>query len=331
MRPGVGRIVASVDVGRDAPLSLEDVRFVVAERGPSGAVVHDTTWRSRFVINERKVPDYRAGRCFLVGDAAHIHSPAGGQGMNTGMQDAANLAWKLAAVVRGLADPEPLLASYSPERSPVAEHVLAMAGRMTRVATMRGRVARRARDRVARVALAFPPARRRLRDDLSELGVAYRESPIVRDAGTGRRGLRAGDRMPDAPLARPSGRVRLHERMRDATPTLVLMGGASRAEEQPGLLALARALRDRLPEVDPVVVTLAAGPAGDVERLTDVEGALHAAVGADGPIAVVVRPDGYVGLRLAPPSVAEVMAHFRDDLGWRIRTRVPAAPAPVPV
>ena len=104
----------------------------------------------------------------------------------------------------------------------------------------------------------------------------------------------------------------------------------SRAEEQPGLLALAGTLRDRLPCVDPVVVTLAPGPAGDVERLTDVEGAFHAAIGADGPTALVVRPDGYLGLRLAPPSVAEVIAHFRDDLGWRIRTRASAAPVPVP-
>ena len=98
VRPGVGRIVASVDVGRDAPLSLDDVRVVVAERGPSGAVVHDTTWRSRFVINERKVPDYRAAGAPGRRCGPH-HSPAGGQGMNTGMQDAANLAWKLAAVV----------------------------------------------------------------------------------------------------------------------------------------------------------------------------------------------------------------------------------------
>lgn len=223
VRPGIGRIVASVDVGRDAPPSLDDVRVVVAERGSFGAVAHETTWRSRSVINERKVPDYRGGRCFVVGDAAHIHSPAGGQGMNTGMQDAANLAWKLAAVLGGLADPEPLLASYCAERSPVAEHVLAMAGRMTRVATMRGGASRRLRDRLARVVLALPPARRRLRDDLSELGVADRASPIVRDAGAGRRGLRAGDRLPDAPLPGPSGRVRLHERMRDSTPTLLLL------------------------------------------------------------------------------------------------------------
>lgn len=99
------------------------------------------------------------------------------------------------------------------------------------------------------------------------------------------------------------------------------------------MLAFARALRGQLPGVDPVVVTLAPGPAvafknaEGVERLTDVEGALHAAVGADGPTAVVVRPDGYVGLRLAPPRVAQVIGHFRSDLGWRTRTGTPAAPA----
>ena len=88
-------------------------------------------WLASFRINERKVADYRAGRVFLAGDAAHVHSPAGGQGMNTGMQDACNLAWKLALVCRGLAGTEPLLESYSIERSAVGRQVLADAGRLT--------------------------------------------------------------------------------------------------------------------------------------------------------------------------------------------------------
>lgn len=81
--------------------------------------------------------DYRAGRVFLAGDAAHVHSPAGGQGMNTGMQDACNLAWKLALVVRGIGS-EGLLDSYSPERSPIAEQVLKVTGRVTSIATLTG-------------------------------------------------------------------------------------------------------------------------------------------------------------------------------------------------
>ena len=90
-----------------APIpTLEQVQAVIDQRGPGGIKASTPIWLSNFTINERKVADYSAGRVFLAGDAAHIHSPAGGQGMNTGMQDAFNLAWKLALVCRGLAKPD---------------------------------------------------------------------------------------------------------------------------------------------------------------------------------------------------------------------------------
>ena len=95
--------------------TLEEVQTLVDERGPGNIHLHDPFWLSGFRINERKVKDYQRGRVFLAGDAAHIHSPAGGQGMNTGMQDAFNLAWKLGMVLHGAAKPS-LLNSYSIER-----------------------------------------------------------------------------------------------------------------------------------------------------------------------------------------------------------------------
>jgi 2-polyprenyl-6-methoxyphenol hydroxylase-like FAD-dependent oxidoreductase len=94
-------------------------------------VVHDPIWLSAFRINERKVRDYRAARVFVAGDAAHVHSPAGGQGMNTGMQDAFDLAWKLALVCRKTCSAR-LLDSYSVERSEIGDQVLKAAGRSPR-------------------------------------------------------------------------------------------------------------------------------------------------------------------------------------------------------
>ena len=115
--PGRYRVIADVgDVKageHPSEPTLEEVQALIDRRGPGGIKATAPVWLSPFRINERKVADYRAGRVFLAGDAAHIHSPAGGQGMNTGMQDAFNLAWKLALVCRGLANPEPLLSSYS--------------------------------------------------------------------------------------------------------------------------------------------------------------------------------------------------------------------------
>lgn len=111
------RIVADAGVACEnsnhpAEPTLEDVQAILDKRFPGGVRAINLIWLSSFRINERKVADYRAGRVFLAGDAAHVHSPAGGQGMNTGMQDACNLAWKLALVVHGIGS-ENLLDSYS--------------------------------------------------------------------------------------------------------------------------------------------------------------------------------------------------------------------------
>ena len=121
------------------------MQSLVDERGPGNIHLHDPFWLSGFRINERKVKDYQRGRVFLAGDAAHIHSPAGGQGMNTGMQDAFNLAWKLAMVMHGAAKPS-LLDSYSIERSAVGDRVLRNATQLTDIALMRNPVAQAARN-----------------------------------------------------------------------------------------------------------------------------------------------------------------------------------------
>ena len=96
-------------------LTFDEVQRLAESRGPAGARLSDPVWLSRFHISHRIVPQFRRLRVFLLGDAAHIHSPAGGQGMNTGIQDAFNLAWKLALVVRGSA-PVNVLGSYHTER-----------------------------------------------------------------------------------------------------------------------------------------------------------------------------------------------------------------------
>ncbi len=143
--PGRCRVIADLGpahgTGRPPDPTLADVQAAVDERGPPGVLLSEPHWLSGFRINERKVADYRRGRVFLAGDAAHIHSPAGGQGMNTGMQDAWNLAWKLALVQTGAALPS-LLDSYSHERSRVGETVLKNAARLTWLGTMRNPLSR---------------------------------------------------------------------------------------------------------------------------------------------------------------------------------------------
>lgn len=213
------RVIADIgDTARHDP-SLAEVQALVDRRGSGGVTLSDPVWLSGFGINERKVEDYRAGRVFLAGDAAHIHSPAGGQGMNTGMQDAFNLAWKLALVEHGLAAPA-LLDSYSAERSAVAAQVLAESGRLTRVATLRNQLAQHLRDFVAHRLLGLAGVRHAIAEKLSEIAIGYPESPLNRGSArvagphpgqriVADRPFGAGDRARFALLARDSSESRV--------------------------------------------------------------------------------------------------------------------------
>ncbi|WP_220035053.1 FAD-dependent oxidoreductase [Georgenia satyanarayanai] len=195
-------------VGDDAPVDLEEIREVMVRALGSDLGMHSPRWLSRFHSDERQSPSYRRGRVILAGDAAHVHSPAGGQGMNTGLQDAANLGWKLAAVLNGRAS-EALLDTYQGERHPVGATVLRTSGALIRMAMMRSPVARRVRNGLAGVAAGFPPVADRAARTVSGIGVRY-----AAPAGADRRvGSRAGD------LALADGR--LHERLRAGQFVLV--------------------------------------------------------------------------------------------------------------
>jgi 2-polyprenyl-6-methoxyphenol hydroxylase-like FAD-dependent oxidoreductase len=176
--------------------TMEDVQAILDARGPGGITASDPIWLTRFTINERKVSNYRSGRVFVMGDAAHIHSPAGGQGMNTGIQDAFNLAWKLAMVSRGLCDEETLLGSYSAERSPIADDVLKGAGRITEVALMRGDFKQAVRNRITSFVFGLSPVKKKMADVLTEVSIGYPRSPLNAGCEYAGGGPKEGERAP---------------------------------------------------------------------------------------------------------------------------------------
>jgi 2-polyprenyl-6-methoxyphenol hydroxylase-like FAD-dependent oxidoreductase len=179
--PGRYRVIADVGVAKGAhptDPTLAEVQAVADRRGPGGLKLSDPIWLSGFRINERKVEDYRSGRVFVAGDAAHVHSPAGGQGMNTGMQDAINLAWKLALASRSTRVPEALLDSYSAERSAVGEQILKQAGRLTAIGVMHGHTAQMLRNFAGGLLLGLSPVRRAMADTLTEITIGYPQSPL---------------------------------------------------------------------------------------------------------------------------------------------------------
>jgi 2-polyprenyl-6-methoxyphenol hydroxylase-like FAD-dependent oxidoreductase len=173
------RIVATMDEAPEHPAPTE-LQALLDARGPvrERAVVRDVVWGSRFRVHHRLADAYRRGRVLLAGDAAHVHSPAGGQGMNTGIQDAMALAPMLADVLDGAAGPARLDA-YEAARRPVAQGVIRTTHRLTRAATVRGPIGRALRNLGFRAAGHLPPVRRRFAMNLSELATAPRDPSEV--------------------------------------------------------------------------------------------------------------------------------------------------------
>ena len=199
------QLQAPIPLEGDVDLTAEGLDRMVAERtGRSDIRIQSVSWASAFNMNARLADDYYAGRVFLAGDAAHIHPPTGGQGLNTSIQDAYNLGWKLAAVLRGA--PDFLLDSYEVERRPVAAHMLGLATKLLERATMGDM--RRGRE-------------------VHQLDIGYLESPLALEAPPRDSVLLAGDRAPDAPFRGAAGRAqRLFDLFKGPHWTLLANGTA---------------------------------------------------------------------------------------------------------
>lgn len=226
------RIVADTGAATTpAPVTptLADLQALLAARGPGGIVAQDPVWLSGFRINERKVRDYREGRVFLAGDAAHVHSPAGGQGMNTGMQDAFNLAWKLALVMQRRVRPA-LLASYSPERSAIGDQVLRNAGRLTEIGTTRNPLLQELRNLAVGTLGQLHVVQQRIVAQLTEVDLHYAQSPLTRDPPGASRLPAGGERARNLAVTAGDGTsTRLSDLLRGGRFVVLAVGAAAPA------------------------------------------------------------------------------------------------------
>lgn len=222
------------------PVDLDEIRAVAQRALGSDFGMRDPRWLSRFHSDERQSPRYRSGRVFLVGDAAHVHSPAGGMGLNTSIQDSANLGWKLSAVVHDRA-PHGLLDTYQSERHPVGRRVLRMSGALLRGVLTTPRALCGLRDLSARTVLRIPPLARRVSRAISGIDIAY-AAPAGADPLVGKRA-------PDFVLS--DGR-RLYEALRTRKFVLV-------ASVDPALsLSVAKPWSDEVEVVTPTGPTIKA-------------------------------------------------------------------------
>jgi 2-polyprenyl-6-methoxyphenol hydroxylase-like FAD-dependent oxidoreductase len=207
------------EVPDTAPVDLAEIRQLMRDVLGTDFGLGEARWTSRFHNDERQALRYRAGRVFLAGDAAHVHSPAGGQGMNTGLQDAANLSWKLAAVAKGRPDGG-LLDTYHAERYPVGRFVRRLSHGLLRLALVEPGALRQAAALAAQAAGRLPLIAGRAAESISGIGIGYPAGPRSHPL--------AGRRAPDIPLA-GSGPGRLYEALRDGRFVLLADDGRAAA------------------------------------------------------------------------------------------------------
>ena len=220
-------------VSDSEPVEQDEIVGVLTRAMKADLGLLEVGWKSRFHCDERQVEQYRHGRVFLAGDAAHVHSPMGGQGMNTGIQDAANLAWKIDAVLAGADDA--VLDSYQNERHPIGERVVLQSGLMARGVTLRPRIARGIRNVLAPRILRIP----RIRDEVAGSFAGTTLRYAHRPGESGLVGARAtqipliGDRLTE--LQREPGFVLIRERGRSAV-NVTDLHQAERADSGPAVL-----------------------------------------------------------------------------------------------
>ena len=284
-------------------ITLEVVQDFMNARSPVPVTVSDPVWLTTFRISERQVDRYREGRVFVAGDAAHVHSPAGGQGMNTGMQDVYNLGWKLGLAVSGRANDE-LLDSYNGERHPVGAQVLKETGTMLRMVNVKSIVGRVTRDTLMSLLGPRETVQKRLRLQLSQHAINYRGSKLVADHWHhGHQEIKAGERAPDGPLVDPQGKTTtLFETMRGTNHVLLAFaGGVGDGPVRQCAEAVAARHGDL---VNAMVIDGGTGSWGDPDH------ALHDRYGAREGAIFVIRPDGYVGLASHPADMAPLGDYF---------------------
>jgi 3-(3-hydroxy-phenyl)propionate hydroxylase len=305
--PATPAVLGEPPLNPVAPPSLAECKALIARRVRERVDVSDLAWSSHFHLNSRMVDRLRVGRIFLAGDAAHVHSPAGAQGMNTGIQEAFNLGWKLARVLQGGAS-DRLLDTYYSERHPIERDVLRQTGFITQMAGADHGPLKLLRERVMPVLAALGPLRDAARMTISELSIQYRRSPLtlerVLDGGP-----RAGERAPDAlvhvvdgPLGRAPGVGCIFDLHDPAFFSLFLLVPPQPVDDTP-LDPAAKHAPPPDPELERMTAEVERLLPGAVRiwRVTDTSGegapALSESYGRTRPSFYLVRPDGYICAR----------------------------------
>jgi 2-polyprenyl-6-methoxyphenol hydroxylase-like FAD-dependent oxidoreductase len=321
IRERVWRIISTrEDAAGTAPPTLEEMQEHLNERGPGGLTLSNPEWLSCFRVSERKVERFRHGRVLLAGDAAHIHSPAGGQGMNTGLQDAFNLGWKLAFILKKSCSMDSLLESYHAERSPVVQKVIAEASMRTRLTMFaRGPLAT-LRNLGAAMLGRSERFIEKFAVSTSGTNIHYGASPVIGDDSFWdedwrSHGFAPGWRIRDASVFAEETRISLlSEVLASGKFTLLLFSGSRPNYRDADLLENLRQEAAGLSSLVGTAGIWRGEHAPDDSWLLDPDGSAHKRFGAENTSIYLVRPDSYVATRSQPANfepVAKVLAGMK--------------------
>ena len=309
------------------PPTIDDVHRLLEEREIDFSSVTEPNWLAYFKLHHRMVDRYGKGRVFLSGDAAHIHSPMGGQGMNTGIQDAYNLAWKMVLVLKG-ESPVTILDSYNTERHKIGKEVVDLTDTATKMATIHNPVLSVIRNKMVGVLSKIDPVQRKIVNLLTQIDYHYKDSPIVEERwfeskeAPGYLGrdhdLQAGERVKDYALSSPDGNdtVDLYKLFKGAEHELLIFTGTKPEDMElevigpiydlitsdygsliePHLILGSGELKSRLPEIPSTWMD------------TNLE--MHRDFGAAKTCLYLIRPDGYIAFRNQPASASDLKEYL---------------------
>lgn len=296
------RVVANLE-GKEIKTSIseEEVYSIVQERSRGMFKVKSIIWSSPFWIHSRIADYMRQGSIFIAGDAAHVHSPAGGQGMNTGLQDVQNLAWKLALVIKGLADPT-LLESYNAERHPVIKEIVTKTESFTKLAISKNSFLIMLRNFVMTTVLKHCTSiKQKLAMRLTQLSIKYKNSPVINyHTNLGSKSPHPGERAPDVLIGGTS--KRLFDYLRNTKHNLIIFTGYQPTEND--LINIKEIYTWIKEKYSETIVPLIVGPAqfnGFENILFDEEHSIHSRYHIKKPSLCLIRPDN-------------VIAFFNEDL-----------------
>ena len=303
VKPGVWRVFGLRERSDDrSEPTLEEVQRHLDNAGLSHLRLFDPEWLSYFAVNERVASRNRVGRIFLLGDASHIHSPAGGQGMNTGMQDAFNFGWKLKLLASGQGNQETIAASYFAERHPVAEKVVHETSRLLHFGIMTNPIARGAKKVILPALSQLEPFKKRAAFELSGLGISYSPGPLIEKdsrAFSHHKAMAPGSLARHAPVNKEGLSASLWRELLHPCHGLLLFSGLAPSEKTAALIS-STINEFQSPFVRCFVIwhgEVAPSSWQHESPLLDPHGEAHARYSLREPGWYLVRPDQYIAAR----------------------------------